>query len=382
MENQYKGKVLVVDDDPYVLESISILLKESGYSTHTCSSGKDGLSVVEQSAITPSVFASRPAVDGAAPESAPESAMFNAILTDIKMPGMSGVELLDHVHKRFPDVPVILMTAYAELEMAIDAIKRGAFDFIIKPYRYDQLFYSIEKAVRYEKLLRMEKDYKRNLEETVKQRTRELSDALVMVKNLSNDVIKRLTVTAEYRDTDTGYHIQRIGLYSEKLSEALGLDAEFIDDITFASPLHDIGKIGIPDSILLKPAPLTTEEFAIMKTHTTIGANMLSGSTFPKLKMAESIALNHHERWDGSGYPNGISGMDIPLEARIVIICDQYDALRGKRPYKNSLKHDEVMQIITQGDGRTVPAHFDPEVLKAFLKLDGSFDTIFNLHQD
>ncbi|KPJ97742.1 MAG: hypothetical protein AMK71_12705 [Nitrospira bacterium SG8_35_4] len=349
MKNDIQN-ILVVDDDQDVLDSISALLRESGYSVIACSSG----------------------------EKAAEQFLKNNIelvLSDIKMPGVSGIELLDSIHATDPKMPVILMTGYAELNVAIDAIKRGAFDFVTKPFNPNYILHTIEKAVKHASLLRLEEEYKRHLEETVKQQTREIF-------NLSREVIKRLTAVAEFRDTETGAHISRIGLYANKIAESLHMDNEFMDAITYASSLHDIGKIAISDDILLKPRRLMEEEFTIMKSHTSVGHDILEGSIHATLQMAASIAFTHHERWDGTGYPRGLKGEEIPVEGRIVIICDQYDALMSRRPYKPPLKHSEAFKIITEGDGRTLPGHFAPEIINAFVRNAAAFEEIFNSCQD
>jgi putative two-component system response regulator len=177
-------------------------------------------------------------------------------------------------------------------------------------------------------------------------------------------------------------HNKRLGIYAPRLAENLGMPPDFVESIAFAAPLHDIGKIGIWDKILLKPGPLTTDEFEIMKKHTITGANILSGSSYRKIQMTESVALTHHERWDGTGYPRGLKGEQIPIEGRIVSICDQYDALRSKRPYKPPYSHQGAMDILINGDNKTKPGGFDPRILKGFIKTASDFDQIYNINHD
>ena len=346
-------KIIYVDDDIDLLESVSELLSEDGFIVYPFTNGFDALDKLLREPV-------------------------DVVLTDIKMPKITGIELLDRIRAIDTETPVILTTGYADLNVAIDAIKKGAFEFILKPFDFSYLIHAINKGVQHKQALQFEKNYKAELEKMVVQRTQELTQALKSVKNMSSVVIERLTAAAELRDKVTGLHIARIGLYSCLISRSLGLPEDFTDTLTIASAMHDVGKIGIPDAILLKPGSLTPDELKIIESHTTIGAKILKGTSFPLLQMAASIAMTHHERWDGSGYPKKLKGKAIPVEGRIVMMADQYDALRSPRAYKSSLDHKTAYGILTQGDAMTSPEHFDPDVMRAFKDTASMFEEIYD----
>lgn len=349
--------ILVVDDDKVVLNYLVELLTISGYRTIATDNPVNALKILK-------------------------SEQFHIVVTDIKTPDISGIDFLSKIHNINPDIPVILITAYAELNIAIEAIKRDAFDFVCKPFTPEYFINCVKRAVRHWRFLQAERHYKSMLEKAVRLKTEELAKTLRELRSLSREIIQRLATVAEFRDTDSAPHFSRISLFTNEISEAMNLDNEFIENITLASKLHDIGKIAIPDHILLKTSPLLDNEWEIMKTHTIIGEKILSGSNHKLLQMAASIALSHHERWDGSGYPYGLKGKKIPIDGRIVILCDHYDALRSKRPYKVAFNHEEALKILIEGDNRTKPSHFDPIVLDAFLKVADVFKDIYDANKD
>jgi putative two-component system response regulator len=260
----------------------------------------------------------------------------------------------------------------------------GASDFLSKPVDEAELALrarNLLQVVEFESFLQR---HNAQLDAQVRERTRQLEDALEALRHSREklkesylDTIFRLTTVAEYKDGFTAGHIRRVGHYCRHLARELGWDEQRQEAILYASPMHDIGKVVIPTDLLQKPVPLTPEEFAIAQGHTTAGARILQGSTSALLQLAEVIALTHHERHDGGGYPRGLRCEEVPLAGMITNLADQYEALRSERPYKPPLPHRRVVGILTRGDGRTEPSHFHPLVLAAFADTAGTFAEIF-----
>lgn len=323
-------RVLVVDDERYVREIVRRWLERVGYEC-TCAESVAAASEILQQQV------------------------FEIVTSDISMPGQSGIELLRTVKEKYPETAVLMLTANADTRLAIQALTLGAYGYLLKPIEQEELLCQIERALEHRRLVVENREYTNLLEWKVREQTRHIRLA-------HEETIQRLVTACMFRDDETGGHIKRTGLSSALVAQAAGWSTEMVELIQLAAPMHDVGKVGIPDSILRKPGKLTPEEFRVMQQHTVIGADMLSGSLSPVLQMAEQIAHFHHERWDGTGYPNRLAGEDIPKAARILAIIDVYDALTHDRVYRRALPEEQVLQIIEDGRG----THFDPAVTKAF----------------
>lgn len=350
-----ESKVLVVDDEDLVRSTVVTYLNFRGVDCMEASDVTSALDTFE---------ANKQGID--------------TILSDLKMPGRSGLDFLAELRARgHKDVEFVIMTGYADTDAAVSALRNGASDFLQKPLDFETLFGVIQQARTRFALRRSQRDFRMDLISKVKRKATEIRNLAGSVDAAYEDSVRHLAVAAEFRDTETGAHITRIGAYSEMIAGKLGWSVKACHELGLAAPLHDIGKIGIPDKILMKEGPLTSEEFEAIKEHCMIGHKILSVSEQPVMSTAAEIALAHHERWDGTGYPANLHGTEIPLPARIVAICDVYDALRSPRPYKAPISHDETINIILHGDGRTRPTQFDPDLLEILLKNDRDFDDIY-----
>ena len=282
------------------------------------------------------------------------------ILLDLNMPHLDGFQVMEQLAPLLPAreyLPILILTADISPEAKQRALSMGAKDFLTKPFDFTEVLLRIKNLLETRFLHLQLRDQNEVLEVRVRDRTKDLDEARL-------DTLERLARAAEYRDDDTGKHTERVSRMSARIARDLGFPEEEVEVIRYAAPLHDVGKIGIPDGILLKPGKLTKEEFERMKEHAKIGACILSGSCFPILRAAEEISLTHHERWDGNGYPQGLAAEDIPIYGRIVAVADVFDALTHERPYKSAWPHEEAVAELQRQKGK----QFDPTIVETFLK--------------
>lgn len=339
--------ILVVDDDEHHRRLLNIYLESEGYTAREASSGSAALACIAQQ---------RP----------------DLILLDLVLPDINGFEITQQLKgsKETAGIPIIMVTGLDERAARLRGLEAGAEDFLTKPVDRSELVVRVRNLLTVKQYSDFLRHHNRLLERQVDEKT-------LQVRQQCIATVMTLARAAEYRDESTGGHVNRISHYTVALAEMLGLDSEFRDQIFYASPMHDIGKLAIPDHILLKPGLLTKNEWAIMQTHTTLGREILMSHHSPYLKMGGDIALSHHEYWDGTGYPMGLKGEEIPIAARIMLICDVYDALRSKRPYKPPMNHDDALEVMRIGDHRVRPSQFDPEVLDVFMTQHMQFKQIY-----
>lgn len=352
--------LLLVDDTPENLRFLSESLKNEGYRIRVAPNGELALSMVQ--------------------EDPP-----HLVLLDIDMPGMNGYQVCDKFKTsvQLKKIPIIFLSALDDHRAKVLAFQHGGVDYVTKPFRIEELLARISTHLELQALRDELQDHNVSLQKMVNEQFQEIYASQLTT-------IFALIKLSESRDDDTGKHIDRVGSYAKHLTKAARLSTlfncdineQFEMDIYHASAMHDVGKVGISDTVLLKPGKLTEEEFAVIKTHTTIGFNTLQAisKSYPQnhmISLGAEVAYCHHEKWDGNGYPQGLKGEQIPLSARIVAISDVYDALRSRRPYKVPFEHDQAISFIKKGAG----THFDPELVKIFESDSCDWDEIWFSHQ-
>ena len=333
--------ILVVDDEEAIRDVVTALLEGQGYKCTPAANGRVAMQYL----------------NGKTPD---------LVLSDMVMPEMDGLKLLEWIQGHHKDVPVIMVTAMNDLSTALEAIRRGAYDYILKPFEKDQLFLGVRRALEHRRLLLENRKYQQELEKLVEDRTSQLRGALEQLERSYDDTLETLGGALDLKDAETEGHCERVTAYSLALCKAMGVEAQQLPEIARGAFLHDIGKMSIPDHILRKPGPLSPEEQEIMRKHCEIGHEMLS--RVPFLRGVARIVLAHQERYDGTGYPHGLKAEEIPLGARVFAVADTLDAMTSDRPYRSALSLDEAKAEIIRCTG----TQFDPKVTQAFLSIPDS----------
>ena len=349
-------RLLVVDDEEPVRRAITRILERRGFD---CTEAAD-------------VEMAREAL---------RNGSFELVLSDMNMPGQSGLDLVKSVVVEYPDTATVMCTGLDDADLARTAIEIGAYGYIVKPFEPNEIVIAVMNALRRRELELENRQHRENLESMVRARTAELWAAISELEQAQKEIrvsreetIERLSIAAEFRDSETAAHVRRMSLYCSMLAERLGEDGGRCEELRLASQMHDVGKIGIPDEILTKPGPLTSEEWAVMKTHATIGYRILSNSGSELLNQAAVIALTHHERMDGTGYPRGLVEDEIPFEGRIAAVADVFDAMTTNRIYRKAFPLNEALETMREKRGD----HFDPRVLDVFFD---SMDRVLGIRE-
>lgn len=333
-----KGAILIVDDEQNIREILFEILSMEGYECYSADGGEKGLSILREKPV-------------------------DLVLSDILMPGISGIDFLRASKELYPDLAFVMITAVHAAEVAVEAMRLGADNYLIKPFNLDEALISVEKALQRRRLILENRDYQLHLEKKVEERTAELRSALQTIRGSYKATLEALGSALDTRDVGTHAHSKRVTYYALLLGKAVGMSQHELEVLERGVYLHDIGKIGIPDDILLRPGKLTKPEMEIMMTHAELGKRLLSKIDF--LKEASEIVYSHQERYDGSGYPRGLKGKGIPLGARTFAIVDALDAMTSDRPYRKAIPFEAARAEIARASG----AQFDPEIVKIFMSI-------------
>lgn len=339
-------RVLIVDDDLALRTILSVMLTQSAFVCRTAASGEEALRLLENQPT-------------------------DVVISDLRMPGISGMDLLVEVRERYPHLAFLMVTGEDETRVGVRAMQLGADDYLLKPFDADVALGSLYRALQKKKLEREVQEYRLHLEEMVSERTQQLRTALQQTERSYEDTLEALGAAIDLRDSPTAGHSRRVFLYSMELAKSIGGLEQEIRSIAMGAWLHDIGKLATPDRVLLKPGPLTDSEWEIMRRHARIGYDLVKSISF--LAGAAEIVLTHHERFDGSGYPQKMKGDEIPFGARIFAVADTLDAMTSDRPYRAALPLQAARDVIERGSGTL----FDPLVAAAFLRVPGeTWETI------
>ena len=331
-------RILVVDDDPAIRDLLTTKLKLSGFISFSCDSGEAALKVLSQES-------------------------FDGIISDLNMPGISGLDLLKEARRLVPRTAFLMATGVSDTALGVAAMKEGAADYILKPFQMEAVVVSLRRALETKRMEAELEEYRNRLEGMVEQRTIQLRSAMQRIEITYDETLEALAAALDLRDIDTAGHSRRVTRYSLEMAKRLNFSSDQLKQLERAANLHDIGKIGIPDSILLKPGKLSPEETAIMRTHVRIGYDLMSRVAF--LASAAEIVLTHHEFYDGTGYPQGLAGEEIPLGARVFAVADTMDAMMSDRPYRQGRSYAVARAEIEHESGR----QFDPHVVATFLAI-------------
>ena len=331
-------RILIVDDDTTVREVITVLLREEGYACTSVSSAEAALD-------------------------AAQGEEFPLVISDVRMPGHDGFWLLDRMKDSHPDTAIVMLTGFGDTEAAVECLRNGAADYLLKPPKTTELVRAIERALGRRRLELARGKYRRSLENRVRDKTAELSRALRELESTYSQTLWSLVAALDAREHETGDHSQRVVRYSLAVARKLGVPERDLPDLGRGALLHDIGKIGVPDAILLKPAALDEEEWRVMRRHPEIGHDILKSIGF--LERSAALVLAHQERFDGRGYPRGLAGEDIPIAARIFAIADTFDAMTSHRPYRRALSAERAREEILRCAG----TQFDRRCAEAFLSI-------------